>query len=265
MENLLQLIVSVGGVKSLFGLLILLYLGFLATLFTLNKTKTTLRLSIGPFKISLGSKGFSLTQKNMDLLIDIQQENIKEMIRYEDELLKRQMNYTEQKLSQLKFVLVSKYNQALIKKLGKEQDARTHKDYRNYQILVTILNKELLDKIFRSAFIENHISEMDGQSWEQYLSDKTNYILNYVGEFMDIMYGEGKTLNRQEAADIERIVHDDLKKIIHEIFESIREMCLNFVEELGKIRTESRKKIIEACGKNGINFEDSGKEAPNDP
>lgn len=264
MENLLHLIVSVGGIKSLFGLLILLYLGFLATLFTLNKTKTTLRLAMGPFKISLGSKGFSLTQKTMDSLIDVQQENIKEMIKYEDELLKRQMNYTEQKLSQLKYVLVSRYNQHLIKKLGKEQDARTHKDYRNYQILVTILNKELLDKIFRTAFIENHITEMDGLSWEHYLSDKTSYILNYVGEFMDIMYGEGKTLSRQEAADIEKLVHDELKKIIREIFESIKEMCLNFSEELDKIRTESRKKIIDACGKNGINFEDPGKEDTND-
>lgn len=256
-ESIFSLILSAGGINSVFTILIIAILGVAVLIYVLFKTKSALKLSLGPVKICLGSnkEDVKLDEKTLDLLIDTQQDNIKEMIKFEDDLLKRQMNYTEQKLSQLKFHLVSKYDSALSKKLGKGQDSRSHKDYRNYQILATMLNRDLLDKIFKSAFVENHLSEMDGLTWEHYLTDKTNFIMNHIGEFMDVMYGEGKILSRQETAEIERGLYDDVVKIVREIFDNIREINLNFEEELGKIRSDSRKKILEACRKNGISFD----------
>lgn len=264
-ENILNSLLSAGGISSVFTILVIGFLGLMALIYTLNKTKISLNFSLGPVKIALGKKETQLTQKTLNQLIESQLDNIREMIAAEDNLLKRQLLHTEQKLTQIKYFLVTNFNELLSKKLGKTEDARIHKDYRNYQILVTMLNKELLDKVFKSAFIENHLTEFEGANWNNYITDKSNYIMNFINEFMDIMYGEGKVLSRQETANIEKDAYDDILKVVREIFDNVKEMSLNSALELDKMKESSKLKIIDACKKNGIIFEQTIPGKTDDP
>lgn len=123
-----------------------------------------------------------------------------------------------------------------------------------------MLIKELVDKIFKTAFIENHLDEHDSVSWDSYLTDKSNYIVNYISEFMDILYGDGKLLNRKDSAKVEFAQYDAIKKIVKEIFENIREMNRGFKAEITKTRDVFGKKIIDICKKNGIQLENDTKQ-----
>ena len=80
---------------------------------------------------------------------------------------------------------------------------------------------------------------------------------------MDILYGDGKLLNRKDSAKVEFAQYDAIKKIVKEIFENIREMNRGFKAEITKTRDVFGKKIIDICKKNGIQLENDGTKTDN--
>lgn len=255
-------IIGVLGIKPTIFLLATGLVGIIGVIILIIKNKTQVGFAIGPVKINLGSasKTTVLTKDCVNSLLEVQEKNIISIVEIEAEFSKRQISYTEQKLSQLKYLLISSYADELAKKLNQNEDVRVHKDYRSYQILCSMLIKELVDKIFKTAFIENHLDEHDSVSWDSYLTDKSNYIVNYISEFMDILYGDGKLLNRKDSAKVEFAQYDAIKKIVKEIFENIREMNRGFKAEITKTRDVFGKKIIDICKKNGIQLENDTKQ-----
>jgi cell division protein FtsL len=79
---------------------------------------------------------------------------------------------------------------------------------------------------------------------------------------MDILYGDGKLLNRRDSAKVESAQYDAIKKIVKEIFENIREMNRGFKSEIAKTKDIFGKKILEICNKNGLQLENEPKTEP---
>lgn len=242
------------------------FTAMLIFLFVLYKTKSALNLAIGPVKFNLGAKkdSNSISKDKLLVLINHIEDFQKRSMFSDGELLKRQMNVTEQKISQIKFLLVSSYIEELSKKIESDEDPRNHKDYRNFQILTSMMLKELAEKIFKAAYIDNHIVEMEGSAWDNYLKDKSIYTLNFVGEFLDVMYGEGKTLSRQDLANIEKSRVDDIKQVVREILNGVREITLQFASEGGKLKKQYELDLLDSCGKSGILIEDDSRKQRED-
>lgn len=260
----LSAIVTALGIKPTIFLLVTAIIGLVSVIALIIKNRTQVGFAIGPVKINLGGKdkdgGKVLTKDFVEALLEAQETNIKSIVEIEADYAKRQISYTEQKLSQMKYMLITSYADELSKKLKPEEDVRVHKDYRSYQILCSMLIKDLVEKVFKTAFIENHLDEHDAISWDLYLLDKSNYILNYISEFMDILYGDGKILNRKECAKLEMLLYDELKKLVKEIFENIRDMNRGFRSEITKTRSIFEKKMVEICKKNGVQLENDQKQ-----
>lgn len=246
--NFIQLI----GVSGFFSIVWGILLFVLIIILIILKNKATFAIGIGPFKLKFGNKNKELDLEIIDFILSSQQDNIKKVVELENNSLKRQLKYTEEKLSQLKFLLISSYSSVLSKKLQSGEDVKTHKDYKSYKVLASVLIRELVDKIFKTAFEENHLSDMEESVWETYLFDKSVFVINFISEFMDTIYGEGKLINRNECSDIEKELYPDFKKMIKEIFENIKEMNLQFSKELIKLNEENRRHLLDIYKKNGI-------------
>lgn len=239
-----------------------IFIAAMILLFVLYKTKSALNIAVGPLKFNLGSKKESniLSKDKLNILVGYIEDFQKRMSLSDNELLKRQMNVAEQKISQIKFLLVSSYVDHLSKKIEADEDPRNHKDYRNFQILTSMMLKEIAEKIFKTAFLDNHIVEMEGATWDNYLRDKSIYVLNFIGEFLDVMYGEGKILSRQDLAEIEKSRFEEIKQVVREILNSVREVTLQFASENGKLKKQYESDLLDSCIKSGILIEDDRKQ-----
>jgi len=177
------------------------------------KHKYPLSIGLGIFKIAFGNKNGNLNKSTLiPALLEHQENHIRTVLELEQECFKRQMAYCEQKLQEIKFVLTSNYATILSTKLPPGEDLKLHRDFRSYQILIGILIKELLDKIFQELLIQNHLEEKDNASWKNYISDKTTYVVNFGTDFIDQMYGSGKLVSRQECYEAEKLFRNIKKK-----------------------------------------------------
>lgn len=254
--NLLKTVSDLYGVYVLLGLTVFIILAILSIFFVSIFTKTPFSLGFGLFKINFGHKGLPLNKDGLiSGLLEFQEIHIKEIVEIENATLKRQISYTEQKLTQLKYILTKNYSAALSKKLSGNEDVKLHKDYRSYQILIGMLITNLVDKVFTVAFVENHFDELNEEAWKDYLDDKSNYILNFMSDFLDNMYADGRLVTRQESYEEESKSYDEVKEILKSIFENARESALQSKAEIKKEKEESDNHIKQICKSNGFEIE----------
>ena len=231
--SIIKTVTELYGIYVLLGLVVfiitIVFLIFLVSIFT----KTPFGFGIGFFKINFGSRDAVNKVALVKNLIEYQQESTEKIMRLEYSCIKRQLNYTEQKLSQFKYILNNNYLSLLTNKISQDDDLKLHKDYRSYQILIGMLTKELLSKIFEEAFIENHLEDFDEAGWKSYLNDKSNYILNYSAEFLDYMYGDGRLVTRKESSESEKKLFPEIKTLTKVIFDNARN-CPEISESISK-------------------------------
>lgn len=228
---------------------------FLLILYIISiKTKTTIKFNIWPpgFEIK-GTISNAINYDVIQSILDLQEESIRECIKIENNILKRQLVYCEQMLAEFKYVLCNNYYKMLSDKLnGTGEDVKTHKDYRFYQMIVAMLIRDLREKVFLDAFVENHFTELDELAWKKYLEDKSNYILNFTNEFVDIMYSDSKIISRKDSYEEEKKLFPTLKEIIRKIFDGAKEFSENNKKELQKVKEDAKFKLKEVCKLNGV-------------
>ncbi len=253
---LLKTLVSAYGPYLSLGLICFIVLCILTIFLVSIATKTPFGFGLGFFKINFGNKDAINKDGLVTNLLEYQEEHIKNIIKIETSTLKRQMNYAEQKLSQFKYLLTNSYSTILSSKLKDNEDVKLHKDYRSYQILIGMLVKDLLDKIFYEAFVENHLEEFDDAGWKDYLDDKSKYIFNYNTDFLDNLYGDGRLVSRKESYEEEKKLLEENKEVIYSIFDNAKEVAKQSKIDLQKEKEFSQLTIKQICKNSGIKLEE---------
>ncbi len=252
--DVLKAFVTLYGTPLSLGLICFIILCILSIFLVSILTKTSFGISLGFFKINFGNKNSS--SKNLiPSLLEYQESHIRNIVEVEKTTLKKQLSYCEQKLQELKFILTANYSKLLSKKLSETDDIKLHRDFRSYQILIGILIKELLDKIFHELLVQNHLEEMSPEVWENYISDKTTYIINFSSDFIDNLYGIGRLVSRQECYEYEKKSLPEIKELLKEIFENVKEQAIQNKVELRKEKEYSENHIKEICKNNGFVLE----------
>lgn len=255
--ELLQAFVGLYGIPASLGLICFIVLGVLSIFVISLLTKTPIAIGLGFFKLNFGSKNnISNKASLISSLLEYQESYIRNTVEAETNCFKRQMNYCEQKLQELKFLVLNNYSSLLVAELGPDEDVKNHRDFKSYQILISILIKELMEKVFYPLLIQNHLEDMDENSWKNYVNDKINFIFNVGTDFADNMYGSGKTISRQECYESEKKLSPDIKLILREVFDHVKVMAIENKNDLRKEKEESENRIKEICKNNGLSLEE---------
>jgi len=254
--NIIQAISSIYGVYLSLGMVIFIILSVLTIFLVSIFTKTPFGFGIGFLKLNFGNKDSILNKQGLiDNILEFQEEHIKNVAELESTTIKRQLTYTEQKLSQLKYLLTNNYLNLLQKKIKSEEDIKLNKDYRSYQILIGMLIRDLVDKVFHPAFIENHLDEFDDGGWSEYLEDKSKYIFNFNADFLDNLYTDGRLVSRNESYEGEKVLYADIKEIFKSIFENAKEISIQSRADLKKENDQAELHIKQICKNNGFELE----------
>ncbi len=256
--SILQAITAIQyGIYIAIGLIVFIVLSILTIFLVSILTKSPFSFGIGFFKLSFGSKYNSVNKAGLiTSILEYQEDHIRNIIKIENGTLKRQLNFCEQKLSEFKYILVNNYLELLSDKLADNEDTKLHKDYKGYQVIVTILVRELIDKVFHNSFLENHFDEMDEFSWRNYLNDKVNYILNYKTDYLDAMYRSDMLVSREESYESEKRLIAPLKEVLTSVYSNAKELVLQSKIELKKERENAKLSIQEICKNAGFSLEE---------
>lgn len=251
--NIFKTIAQMYGTYISLGLIVFIILAVLSIFLVSIFTKTPFSFGIGFFKINFGRKEFPINKDSLITnLLEYQEEHVRRVIEIESQTLKRQLSYTEQKLTQMKYLMSKSYSTILSSRLSASEDVNLHKDYRSYQILIGILIDKLVDTVFREAFIQNHLDEMDGTTWNNYLEDKFAYISNFNADFLDNLYGNGRLVSRREAYEEELKLSNNIKEIVKSIFNYARDIGIQSKSDIKKENQDSDLHIKQICKSSGF-------------
>lgn len=245
------------GIYITVGLIVFIILSILTIFLVSIFTKSPFSFGIGIFKLSFGSKYNSINKVGLiNSILEYQEDHVRKIIKIENATVKRQLNYCEQKLSEFKYILTNNFLELLSSKLSDNDDAKLHKDYKGYQVIVSILIRQMVDEIFHSSFLENHFDEMEDLAWKMYLTDKTNYILNYKTEYLDSMYRSDMIVSREESYESEKKLIPEIREVLHSIYMNAKDLSIQSKAELKRERENSKLAIAEICKNAGFSLDD---------
>lgn len=246
------------GIYIAVGLIVFVILAILTIFLVSIFTKNPFSFGIGFFKISFGSKYNSINKVGLiNAILEYQEDHIRKIIKIESATVKRQLNYCDQKLSEFRYILTNNYLELLSDKLNDGEDAKLHKDYKTYQILTSILVRELVDKVFHPSFLENHFDEMDENAWKNYLSDKSNYILNYKTDYLDSVYRSDMIVSREESYESEKKLFPQLRDVLISIYVNAKDLGVQNKVELKKEREVAKLSVSEICKNAGFSLDEN--------
>jgi hypothetical protein len=122
----------------------------------------------------------------------------------------------------------------VLKQKFPNQNPNSHRDYRSYQILLTMLLKTLKDNV-EETFISNHFDSMNDEQWKRYIDGKAQFLLDTKTDFLDNMYGENYSISRYELKNENSKYYNQLKEIFRQIY--------NEAKEIGQIERKDLKEL----------------------
>lgn len=223
---------------------ILITLGFSLLMFFLSwKTGKSFSFSLGPFKLALGGK----KKDNIDRAVLIEsvetivREKVEEISHIKNlDTINKQMKYADERIIEIKSTVTNRYAKQLESELPDTEAAKTHKDYRSYQILVGLLTNNLSDKISQ-FLIENHILDYSDVEWEDYITEKSDLIVTMACDFIDVMYdcNNSNLISLRDLSDGNQDTMNTVRAIIKLIFRRAR-----FIAQDSQKKIETLEKEI---------------------
>ena len=245
----MEFLSSISGAHAGLGALIVLIVLLLFSLVMLViswKTGKQFALSLGPLRLALGGESAKDTSSdspniklasNHDKLI-ILKNSIRDRlekiqsIKTEDSLA-RQLKFADEKIIEIKSLITNRFAKFLEAKLPESENAKTHKDYRSYQIMIGLLANEMKEKILKQSFIENHLASYSELEWEEYINQKADLICTLGCEFLDVMYDDNAKV----------VTAKELSEGNHDIILAVKEMIKMIYRKAKFISLENDKRV----------------------
>lgn len=200
-----------------------------------------MNIKIGPLALAMGNKDGQIPENKYDkrYLIEktknIIEKSVEQQKSIEAETIQRQLNFARERIIEINSILTNAYGELLIKKLG-ENRFRESLDYRNYRLLVQMMTSECIrERVLLKALKENHLTEMNGAAWEDFLKQKVDVTIAMLSEYLDLMYN-GTNISRQEVSELNDITKRQVSLMISSIYEAARNISLSDKENIKKIQ-----------------------------
>lgn len=209
-----------------------------------------LEFKLGPLNLKFGgSKPLDDSSCKKNIMIE-QVKNITKSVYSKIEFLKhdtinRQVNYLEDRIEDIRASMADIYSDILESKLpeDKKNNVKSNKEYRNYQILLTMAMNQCLKKNVIKSFKQNHLDEIDQFDWTKHINQKGDTSIQHITEFLDIMYGDKNLITRKELSLANEHYKAGFKDEIKDCYEHAREISIKNKSKIDDLKIELEQEI----------------------
>ena len=252
----ISLIVHALGVKAAIatggGLLIL----FLVLFFVYMGKGKNPSLEIGPFKFSAKPKAsfdntrigqiktiLEFEKRNqiesslLDTLVDFTRSKTREkdIIELQTTVI-NQMAYAEDFNIQIKSLLTQAYAN-LLKAKNPTIEAKQHRDYKYYQVLVTSILDEVKRNILRQSLRGLDVVNIQTQEFENFINQKSDVMITLIMDYIDLMY-QSTLVTNDELRDENIKLIRPIKDAYRTLYYNIKNIIIDDKKAVEKIENE---------------------------
>lgn len=215
------------------------------------KTGKSFSLAIGPFKLQLGGKKSAImSAAEREQLINVVKniviekcDNITEIRNIE--ILVRQMKYADEKIVEIKSLVTNRFAKQLQDKIPNAENAKSHRDYRSYQIMIGLLANDLKENVLRVSLTDNNILDYSDIEWDDYINQKAELMITMACDFIDFMYDSNNTkivTLKELSIGNQDIIHT-VKEMIRSIFRKAKSISLENQKKIDEIEKEMKDEL----------------------
>lgn len=205
-------------------------------------------VSLGPIKMKFGGgKKSNLSDKKyiVEKVRDITKKIEEQIVELRYDTLRRQVNFTQDKSADIKSILSETYSDLLKEKLPEEEksNVKSHKEYKQYQMVLKIAMQECIVSPLKKAFKVNHLNELDGAEWDKYIEHKLDLTKGLMSEFLDVMYTDSSYVSREELSDGNNLKLLEFKEEMQEIINNAKDIQTKNDDKITELKKELETKI----------------------
>lgn len=215
-------------------------------------TKKPISIKLGVFTINFGKQEEKpVEEQKPSAMNKMVLEKIKSFVisrekrinRLQHDILARQFNFCDEKIVEMKDVFMDEYTRILSKKLPPEVDARIHPNFRNYRMMVDLMLEYCVKKLtFDKSVRNNHLAELNMDSWESFVEQKVNITLAMIKSYYDDHYPDESLVTRKELSENDR-VFERIRPMIISMYRKAREISIDVKSKIRHIEEEIDRAI----------------------
>lgn len=162
--------------------------------------------------------------------------------RLETQIIQRQMDFAEQFLITMSHKILENFQQKIPIYAEDNPSKEKRKDYMHMQEILFNYVKEIM-LIFKQSFLQNGFYNLERNSFENYIQEKTLYIKARTTQFFNASYPQEMIVPVKEINTILEAI--DFKKFISDIFHKAKDIHIEQQEEIQKADEELKEYIEE--------------------
>ena len=180
----------------------------------------------------------------LDTVVESTKEKMEERWIFQlKETIIRQMVAADEANIKIKSVITNAYSDFLKPKLGTNESAKTHRDYRYYQVVVSNILEDCKRKIIKTSFENNRVLDFEDIQWEDFVKSKTETIVTIIFDYIDLMYMNNKIVTLHEVHLLNQKIRPQIIQQIRELFYDIRQIIKDDEKHIIEINKELAQEI----------------------
>lgn len=210
-----------------------------------NFTKKPIELGFGSFKITFGkeedkekthSKCNAIAMERFKNFIVTKE---KQIAKLNNEVFERQMNFCDDKIQVIRDMFMDEYVVLLSKKLESNSDPRVHSTFRNYMTMVDLmLNTAIKDQTFKKSMKQNHLLDLNLDTWESFIDDKVHLTFSLMKRFYDENYPDESLVTRHEVDESNDRLFEKIRPTIVSMYRKARVITVEIKEKINSVQKE---------------------------
>ena len=195
----------------------------------LHEIKTLLNLNDDTIKTK------SLVENVKD--ISISKTEDKDKIKFRETITKIMVAAEESNIM-IKIILTKKYAELLREKLGEETDAKQHKDYRYYQVIIANVLDDIKRNTLKQSVKGNDLVTMSDIEFDEFVKRKSEIMVSIVAEYLDFMYNGNSGITREILQRENETCMGEIKDVIATLYRQIKHILHEDQDVIDKIQGE---------------------------
>jgi len=122
----------------------------------------------------------------------------------------------------IRSIFTDQYYNELKSLLQPNEDVKTHRDYKYFQVLINTVLDELKRSSLKQSIETTNICEMSDSEFSLFCSQKTDMMFLIIIEYLDLMYNINSTISRDQMRKGVTLLQDKVVILYKDMYRAIR-------------------------------------------
>jgi hypothetical protein len=171
----------------------------------------------------------------MDILVDAVKSKTrkKDIVEFQQTII-NQMSKAEDYNIQIKSIMTSSYANLMLERDPK-CEARQHRDYKFYQVLVSSILDELKRNTLKDSIKSVDVTTLSQSDFDAFVEQKSDVIITLMIDYLDLMYNNTGVVSRDDLHKLNLSISKDIKEIFRKMYHSIKSIIVEdkkYIQEI---------------------------------